>query len=141
MTEKISIHQWLRSNGYEEVADMISAQMKAWADAGIKSRRNWWEILSGMKDGKPKVVNGVEYPVLAVAQERQGKPVTSTALRRNPEEAAPDIWNIGRWAKKDDGEAATPVAAEETAVEGTAQNDAVENHAAQTVENSELQNP
>lgn len=45
-----------------------------------KTRRNWWAVLAGGKNGKPSKVYGVELPVLAAAQERQGLPVTPNAV-------------------------------------------------------------
>ena len=67
------------------------------AARGSKQRRNWWDILSGGADGKPCVREGIEFPVLRIAQVRQGKPITPNAISRNPQELSPDVRTTGRW--------------------------------------------
>ncbi len=93
----MTCRDWLRENGYEDVANLIDQAMKNMADRGSKQRRNWWDILSGGKDGNPCVVEGIEFPVLRIAQVRQGKPLTPNAISRNPEELPPDVRATGRW--------------------------------------------
>ena len=93
--------QWLRANGYDDVADMIDEVMSEWRAAGKRTRRNWWDILAGCKDGKPSTREGRTFPVLRAAQLRQGKPVTENAICRSPEEEIPPIIASGRWTKQD----------------------------------------
>ena len=90
----------LRQNGYDDVAALIDKVMADLASKGSKERRNWWDVLAGGKDGKPIIVAGREFPVLRVAQVRQGKPVTPNAICRNPNEQPPDVVRTGRWPKK-----------------------------------------
>jgi hypothetical protein len=59
---------WLRTNGYEDVAALIDRVMAEIEATGSKQRRNWWDVLASGKDGKPIVVNGHQFPVLRVAQ-------------------------------------------------------------------------
>lgn len=92
-------HSWLIQNGYEDIAEIIDEIMKEWRIKGNKTRRNWWEKLSGDKYGKPKKVAGREIPVLRAAQLRQGIPVTSNALCRNENEKHPEIFTNTRWDK------------------------------------------
>jgi hypothetical protein len=91
---------WLRLNGYEDVANLIDRVMAEIKASGSKQRRNWWDTLSGGTDGKPIVVNGYEFPVLRVAQIRQGKPVTKNAQSRNKSEVPPDVVATKRWPRK-----------------------------------------
>lgn len=90
--KEIKARSWLRVNGYDDIADMIDKIYAEWEKAGKKTRRNWWEILAGDKDGKPRKVAGRKFPVLKVAQERQGLPVTRNAIRRSRIEKAPEQW-------------------------------------------------
>jgi hypothetical protein len=86
---------WLRANGYEDVAVLIDEAVVKMAARGSKQRRNWWDILSGGQGGKPCVREGIEFPVLRVAQIRQGKQVTPNAIRRVKRELPPDV-RVGR---------------------------------------------
>lgn len=91
---------WLRTNGYQDVADLIDRVMAAIAASGSKQRRNWWDVLAGGVGGKSIVVDDVKFPVLRVAQIRQGKPVTPNALCRNKNEQPPDLVRTERWPTK-----------------------------------------
>lgn len=84
-----SARRWLRENGYEDIAEMIDAAMAEWTRAGKATRRNWWEILAGDKNGNPRIAGGKRFPVLAAAQERRGMPVTKDAIRRRAERREP----------------------------------------------------
>nr|VFJ88766.1 MAG: hypothetical protein BECKH772A_GA0070896_100113 [Candidatus Kentron sp. H]VFJ90327.1 MAG: hypothetical protein BECKH772B_GA0070898_100095 [Candidatus Kentron sp. H]VFJ97001.1 MAG: hypothetical protein BECKH772C_GA0070978_100103 [Candidatus Kentron sp. H] len=44
---KSDARQWLRDNGYVDVADTIDALMDDWRQQGKKTRRNWWDVLAG----------------------------------------------------------------------------------------------
>lgn len=88
----VKARDWLRENGYEDIADTIDQIHKEWEKEGKKTRRNWWEVLAGGIDGKPRKIAGRKFPVLAVAQKRQGLPVTKNAIRRSRTEKAPKIW-------------------------------------------------
>lgn len=91
---------WLARNGYEDYAELIDEVMAEWKAKGSKERRDWWEKMSGGINGKPCVIAGREFPVLAAFQIRQGKPVTENAERRNANEVAPKIQKQARWAGK-----------------------------------------
>lgn len=95
-----SIRKWLRENGYSDVCGLIDSLMCEWARKGITTRRNWWDILAGDNEGRPRKVNGRPFPVLAAAQERQGKPVTSNALKRTRDEQAPAVRDSARWTQE-----------------------------------------
>ena len=94
----MTTRDWLRQNDYEDVAELIDEVMAARAARGSKERRNWWDVLAGGKDGRPNVVAGREFPVLRIAQARQGKPITPNAICRNNDERPPDMVRTGRWA-------------------------------------------
>ena len=91
------MRKWLRENGYGDVADLIDDVMAEWARDGIGTRRNWWDILAGDEEGRPRTVAGREFPVLAVARERQGKAPVRGALRRRRGEKAPPVRKTNRW--------------------------------------------
>ncbi len=95
----MTCRDWLRSNDYDDVVGLIDRAMSKMAARGSKQRRNWWEILSGVKDGKPCIVEGIEFPVLRVAQVRQGKPVSPNAISRSKQELPPDVGATARWRK------------------------------------------
>jgi hypothetical protein len=92
--------QWLRENGYADVAAMIDKIMDQWKAEGKRTRRNWWEMLAGDHQGRPRRLSGHEFPVLESAQIRQGLPVTSNAIRREEEKQAPPKPRVtARWPK------------------------------------------
>ena len=95
----MTCREWLSTNGYEDVVDLIDQAMAKAAARGSKQRRNWWDTLSGLEEGKPCVREGIEFPVLRVAQIRQGKPITPNAITRNRKELPPDVRVTGRWKK------------------------------------------
>jgi len=95
-----SARAWLVRNGYEDYAALIDAVMADWKAKGSKERKDWWLILSGDSKGRPRVICNREFPVLAAFQERQGKPVTENAERRNPSETTPAIQKQGRWRNR-----------------------------------------
>ena len=69
---------------YPSVARLVDELIADFSRRGVTTRRNWWIPLAGGVDGKPLSVGGREFPVLEVAQLRQGLPVTPNALRRKP---------------------------------------------------------
>lgn len=93
----ISIRKWLVKNNYEDVEQLINSIMLDWKLQGKHTRRNWWDILAGGKNGKPYSINGITFPVLKAAQERKGLPITHNAICRNPNEVAPRPKQTGRW--------------------------------------------
>lgn len=89
--------KWLRANGYEEIADLIDEIMAEWRLAGKKTRRNWWDVLAGGKDGKPSIRAGKIIPVLRAAQIRQGRKVTPNSYCLNEDEEIPQVRLNNRW--------------------------------------------
>jgi phage-related tail fiber protein len=75
----------------------LTPPLQGWEAEGKTTRRNWWDTLSGGTEGRPYTVDGKEFPVLAAAQRRQGKPVTSNAIQRNARETPPPVRETGRW--------------------------------------------
>jgi|ERR1051326_3933091 len=94
---KSSIRQWLVENKYTDVAELIDEVTAKWARQGKKTRRNWWEVLAGDKNGNGRVIEGREFPVLAAARARQGLPKSKGALCRNNNEVTPSILEQLRW--------------------------------------------
>jgi hypothetical protein len=80
--------QWLRENGYADIATMIEKIMDDWNASGKKTRRNWWEMLAGDRQGRPRRLGGYEFPILKSVQIRQGLPVTPNAIQRDEEKQA-----------------------------------------------------
>jgi hypothetical protein len=93
---------WLgRYDHYAQACACIDEAIGRIEAKGMRSRRNWWDTLAGGPDGKPSVREGITFPVLEVAQIRQGVPVTPNAVRRVPgEEAPPDVVATKRWSRK-----------------------------------------
>ena len=95
---QVSCREWLRLNGYEDVADSIDALTRKWRYEGRKTRRDWWLVLAGTREGAPHVVDGVTFPVLKAARRRQGFPTdVPGAVERTPHELAPTIRQQARW--------------------------------------------
>jgi len=65
--------EWLRSAGYDDVADNIRRLEARWRTQGKATRRNWWDVLAGKPDGDPIVIDGVTFPSFKFAKLRQGK--------------------------------------------------------------------
>jgi hypothetical protein len=95
----MTAREWLIENGYQDVADQINEVLVALKSSASRERRSWWDILSGGRNGKPRIVAGREFPVLYAAQRRQGKPITPNAVRRRKREVPPEIQATGRWKK------------------------------------------
>ena len=95
----MTCRDWLRANRYEDVAELIDRAMAKMAARGSRQRRNWWDILSGGAEGKPCIREDIEFPVLKIAQIRQGKPITRNAIARNKREEPPDVLATRRWPK------------------------------------------
>jgi hypothetical protein len=82
---------WLAEHHYPEAVKAIERVEKIWKASGARTRRNWWDILAGGKDGQPRVIENLKFPVLEAAQRRQHRNVTPNAIplrdnARPPEE-------------------------------------------------------
>lgn len=97
---EMTTRAWLLANGYHSVVELIDQVMATLKAKGSKERRNWWDVLSGGVDGAPTFVAGREFPVLRVAQIRQGKPVTDNAVYLSDDEVPPGVVRTGRWQPK-----------------------------------------
>lgn len=101
MAEQDPARQWLRENGYEDVADLIDAFIAEWKATGKRTRRNWWEVLAGDSQGNFRTIYGKNFPVLKAAQLRQSLPVTQNAISRPGEKVPPPpVQASGRWPKR-----------------------------------------
>jgi DNA adenine methylase len=82
------VRAWLRSRGYADVARQIEELLARWQRAGKKTRRNWWEVLAGGAGGRARTVDGVTFPVLRAARNRQARRLRrasgARAQRGNP---------------------------------------------------------
>lgn len=94
----MTAREWLRENGYDDAVALIERVEKGWRSSGVATRRNWWDVLAGGKDGVPRTVSGIEFPVLASAQIHEGRPVTKKALKRKADEVPPSKDYRGRFA-------------------------------------------
>jgi len=59
----ITIRKWLKENGYNDVLSIIDEIIIEWQQNGKQTRRNWWEILAGDKNGNS--ANKTLFPVLS----------------------------------------------------------------------------
>ncbi len=96
----MTARDWLKENGYEDIVLLIDKVMAEAKARSSKQRRNWWDTLAGGTGGRPLVVSGRTFPVLRVAQVRQGKLVTPNAISRKAQEQPPDIIATARWPRK-----------------------------------------
>jgi hypothetical protein len=92
--------KWLREGGYDNVVAMIDGRLAEWKAQGKTTRRNWWDILAGDEQGRPRTVDGIAFPVLRAAQLRQRKPVSADALCNDPKEKVPAIRVTKRWPRR-----------------------------------------
>lgn len=97
---RITVRKWLKDNGYDDVLVIIDEVICEWNKDGKRTRRSWWEILAGDKNGKPRKIYGREIPVLRAAQIREGHSVTPNAICRNNEEKIESKWVTNRWPQK-----------------------------------------
>lgn len=89
---------WLRRWGYDDIVDAIDAMMRKWYAEGNGTRRNWWDVLAGTREGKPCTINGVTFPVLRAARRRKGWPEdVPGAVQRSALELAPPVREQERW--------------------------------------------
>ena len=84
-----SVETWLRESGYEDVANDIAGIVEDWRKNGVKTRRNWWAVLAGDKNGRSRAVAGVSFPVIAAIRRRQGLPPAAGAITRPNERSLP----------------------------------------------------
>lgn len=59
-----------------------------------------WDTLAGDENGEPLEREGITFPVLRVAQVRQGKPVTPNAIWLSENEEPPDVIATKRWPRR-----------------------------------------
>ena len=92
---------WLRHNPYGDIADTIEQVMLKWKVDGKATRRDWWQILAGWADGRPRIAGAVTFPVLRAARIRQGLPPdVPGVLCRDPKEEPPGVRVSPRWKPK-----------------------------------------
>src|SRR5438132_9883994 len=97
---QVTAYNWLLQNNYEEVAAKIERVESKWHAQGKKTRRNWWDVLAGRKDGSPQRIEGIRFPVLRAARLRKGWPVTDGCVCRNSQEVFPTVIPQPRWLNR-----------------------------------------
>lgn len=97
---EITFVDWCRQSNYSDIADFVERLRTQWAAEGNGTRRNWWDLFAGTKDGKQRIVRGIEIPILQAARKRKSWPIVEGALCRNPEEQIPGISLQTRWDHK-----------------------------------------
>jgi len=97
MQSSQSAREWLRANGYAEVAAMIDEIMAEWKAQGKGTRRNWWEVLAGDSRGNPRKIAGRTFPVIRAVRKRQALPQSDSAQSNAPRERAPKMKPQARW--------------------------------------------
>jgi hypothetical protein len=75
----MTAREYFRDHGYPDVAKLINTVMGRFQKRGSGTRRNWWEVCAGDGNGNPRTIAGIRFPVLAVAQMREGMPITPSA--------------------------------------------------------------
>jgi len=97
---RVTCKDWLKANRYEDVAALIELAEAKMAARGSKQRRDWWKTLAGGMNGRPLVVERIEFPVLRAAQVHEDRKITPNAICRNANEDPPTKWQTGRWPRK-----------------------------------------
>jgi hypothetical protein len=93
-----SCADWLKTNGYADIATTIETLQREWKEADNGTRRDWWLILAGTPLGENRKVNDLPFPILKAARRRQGfPPNVPGAIERGPHELAPSIVRQERW--------------------------------------------
>jgi hypothetical protein len=111
----ITALKWLHDNGHDEILVQIKAVIAAKKASKKKTRRNWWDVLAGTLDGRPREDSGILFPILAAARRRKGWPVVPGELQKDGESPPPAIVDSARWRRptpskrlrKTDGEQTT----------------------------------
>ena len=98
--QKNSIRQWLIENKYEDVAQQIDEILVEWKKKGKGTRRNWWDVLAGGKNGNPKRIEGRIFPMLKAARIRKNLKPVKHAICRNKNEKVPRKLEPSRWKSK-----------------------------------------
>ena len=96
----MTVREWLPANDYGRITDLIDGIMASIKANGSRERRSWGQILAGGKNGRPRVVAGGKFPVLAAAQIAYGLPVTPNAIRKSEDEVFPPKKENARWPKR-----------------------------------------
>lgn len=84
-----SLDLWLRQNGYSDIAERIETIVSTWRQNGLRTRRNWWDILAGDRVGNQREVAGERFPIIASIRKRQGLSAARGALWRQGEQPPP----------------------------------------------------
>ena len=96
----MTARDWLAKHQYAEVLALIDDIERSWKATGRLTRRNWWIVLAGGKKGKPRTVEGREFPVLVSAQRHERVPVTPNAIQRTAGEVVPHKVFLGKWSNR-----------------------------------------
>lgn len=80
--------EWLRDNGYADIAGDIDEVIAVWRAAGKTTRRDWWDVLAGGADGTPRRVGG---PRVASACGRSASAKDCRPLRTSSPAQRPKI--------------------------------------------------
>jgi hypothetical protein len=97
----VNAREWLKENGYSDIADMINAYIAHIKSLGSGERRNYWDLLVGRKDGECCMNHGFKFPILESvrkARRPNWKP-SIHAIKRNNSEVIPAPVIQKRWNK------------------------------------------
>ncbi len=91
---------WFVAHGYTEVAGMIDEIEAEWKAEGKRTRRNWWEAAAGDRHGRPRIVAGRVFPIIAAARARQNLKPAPTAIANKRRERSLPLLPQNRWAHR-----------------------------------------
>jgi DNA adenine methylase len=94
-----SAREWLLASGYEDINQSIERIMLEWQRNGVRTRRDWWDVLAGTLKGTPCVINRVTIPILCAARVRKGWPPVGGSLCRGMDQPIPPLTKQARWSK------------------------------------------
>jgi len=101
---KTNAREWLRENGYSDVADILDSYLAYNKARGSGERRNYWDLLAGGKNGENLKRHMFTFPILEsvrAARKPSYKP-SPNAIRRNETEVIPSPVIQPRWENRKD---------------------------------------
>lgn len=96
---KITAREWLKQNNYSDVANIFDDFIEHNKKRGSGERRNYWDLLSGRKDGECFQRHGFTFPILETVRSTR-KPnylPSKHAIKRNINEEVPLPIKQARW--------------------------------------------
>jgi len=96
----MNCREWLAQWHYQAELDKIERVEAILRKKGNRTRRSWWEAFAGRPSGQPRIIEGVEFPIIAAIQKREYGMVTPDATQKDRREVAPQKLAQPRWGSR-----------------------------------------